>query len=181
VSVVRSRPWAPHCFNAQVLRVEPPLISATGTRKKSLLRSTVAAVTKLGHKFTEIKMSLRRAAVACIVCGAALLGFPGVPAHSETLNNCKEPKSGTKEIPIFSPPLSNVVIGVGRLQFYSAPSFRCRMNGVFVVPRDELIAYGETNDGWSSVMYVNPRTGNNVSGWVRSERLKQTGTVGPKQ
>jgi len=29
-------------------------------------------------------------------------------------------------------------------------------------------------------MYVNPRTGNDVSGWVRSARLKETGTMGPK-
>jgi hypothetical protein len=55
------------------------------------------------------------------------------------------------------------------------------MSGVFVIPKDELVAYAETDDGWSSVMYVNPRTGNTVSGWVRSARLKQTGTVGPKQ
>jgi hypothetical protein len=38
-----------------------------------------------------------------------------------------------------------------------------------------------TRSGWSSVMYVNPRTGVDVSGWVRSERLKATGTMGPKQ
>jgi hypothetical protein len=52
---------------------------------------------------------------------------------------------------------------------------------VFVIPRDELIAYAETGDGWSSVMYMNPKTGDSVSGWVRSARLKLTGTVGPKQ
>jgi transposase len=48
-------------------------------------------------------------------------------------------------------------------------------------PKDELIAYAQTNDGWSSVMYSNPKTGNSVSGWVRSERLRETGAVGPKQ
>ena len=91
---------------------------------------------------------------------------------------CKEPETGTKDIPAFSPPLGEVVIGAGRLQFYSAPSPDCVMEGVFVVPKDELIAYGQSNDGWSSVMYTNPRTGNNVSGWVKSSRLKTTGTVG---
>jgi hypothetical protein len=30
-------------------------------------------------------------------------------------------------------------------------------------------------------MYVNPRTGADVSGWVKSARLRRTGTVGPKQ
>ncbi len=37
-----------------------------------------------------------------------------------------------------------------------------------------------TSDGWSQVMYA-PGTGDDVSGWVRSDRLKETGTVGPKQ
>jgi hypothetical protein len=52
------------------------------------------------------------------------------------------------------------------------------MAGVFVIPGDEPIAYGRSNDGWSSVMYSNPKTGNDVAGWVKSSRLKATGTVG---
>jgi hypothetical protein len=28
-------------------------------------------------------------------------------------------------------------------------------------------------------MFINPRTGGDVSGWVRSARLKDAGTVGP--
>jgi hypothetical protein len=97
---------------------------------------------------------------------------------SPALADCKEPATGTKNAPAFSPPLSEVVIGAGRLQFYSAPKVGCAMPGVFVIPRDELIAYAESNDGWSSVRYSNPGNGNNVSGWVKSSRLKQTGTVG---
>ena len=111
-----------------------------------------------------------------VACGAALLGQ--FPALAES---CKEPKTGTNKVPIFSPPLANVVTGTGRLQFYSAPNFSCLMDGVFVIPKDKLVAYAQTDDGWSSVMYINPRTGNDVSGWVRSERLKVTGTMGPKQ
>jgi hypothetical protein len=97
---------------------------------------------------------------------------------SQALADCKEPEIGTKNIPAFSPPLSEVVIGTGRLQFYSAPNSSCAMPGVFVIPKDELIAYAQSNDGWSSVMYSNPRNANNVSGWVKSSRLKATGTVG---
>lgn len=93
--------------------------------------------------------------------------------------DCKEPETGTNKAPMFSPPLSGVVIGKGRLAFYSAPSRGCVMPGVFVIPKDELIAYAQSNDGWTSVMYVNPKTGEGVSGWVRSSRLKTTGTVGP--
>ncbi len=87
-------------------------------------------------------------------------------------------ETGTNKAPMFSPPLSEVVIGTGRLQFYSAPNRGCVMPGVFVIPKDELIAYAQSNDGWTSVMYVNPKTGEGVSGWVRSSRLKTTGTVG---
>jgi hypothetical protein len=92
--------------------------------------------------------------------------------------DCKEPETGTKNFPIFSPPLSEVVIGTGRLQFYSAPNSSCVMPGVFVIPKDELIAYAKSNDGWSSVMYSSPGNGDHVSGWVKSSRLKATGTVG---
>jgi hypothetical protein len=75
---------------------------------------------------------------------ALLLAFLGAPALAQT---CKEPKAGTKDVPIFSPPLAHVVTASGRLQFYSAPNLRCAMDGVFVIPRDELIAYAQTSDG----------------------------------
>jgi len=101
-----------------------------------------------------------------------------VSVSSPAFADCREPETGTKNIPVFSPPLSAVVTGAGRLQFYSAPNPNCAMAGVFVVSKDELITYAQSNDGWSSVMYSHPKTGNNVSGWVRSSRLKETGTVG---
>jgi hypothetical protein len=97
---------------------------------------------------------------------------------SPVFADCREPETGTKNFPAFSPPLSEVVIGPGRLQFFSAPNANCAMAGAFVIPKDELIAYAQSNDGWTSVMYSNPKTGNNVSGWVKSSRLKATGTVG---
>ena len=94
---------------------------------------------------------------------------------------CMEPQAGSDQAPALSPPLSQVVVGTGRLQFHSAPDGACPMKGVFIIPKDEVIAYAQTRDGWSSVMYLNPRTGNDVSGWVRSGRLKTTGTMGPKR
>src|ERR1700744_5324094 len=103
---------------------------------------------------------------ACIAVGLAFLNVAPTLAA-----DCKEPNTGTKDVPIFSPPLANVVTGAGRLQFYSAPNERCAMSGVFVIPKDELVAYAATDDGWSQVMYMNPRTGNTVQGWVRSARL----------
>jgi hypothetical protein len=123
-------------------------------------------------------MTFRKTGLISLLRAVVLLAAISPSAHAE---DCREPKTGTNDVPTFSPPLANVVIGTGRLQFYSAPSLRCPIDGVFVIPRDELIAYAETSDGWSSVMYLNPRTGDSVSGWVRSARLKQTGTVGPKE
>jgi hypothetical protein len=126
----------------------------------------------------EPNMNLRKTSLARIACGIVVLNIAAAPAFAA---ECKEPQTGTKDVPVFSPPLANVVTGVGRLQFYSAPDEHCAIDGVFVIPKDELVAYAETNDGWSSVMYMNTRSGNVVLGWVRSTRLKQTGTMGPKQ
>ncbi|MDT2020836.1 hypothetical protein [Methylocella sp. CPCC 101449] len=93
---------------------------------------------------------------------------------------CTAPETGSDKAPALSPPLAQIVTGNGRLQFYSAPSSRCSMKGVFVIPKDQLIAYAQTRDGWTSVMYLSP-AGDDVTGWVRSARLKTTGTIGPKQ
>jgi hypothetical protein len=119
-----------------------------------------------------------RYVLAGMVCGLALLGVAGSAVRAD---DCKEPELGTNDAPMLSPPLGAVVTGAGRLQFYSAPKLSCVMKGVFVIPKDWLIEYAQTSDGWSSVMYDNPRTNDSVSGWVRSDRLKVTGTVGPKQ
>ncbi len=126
-------------------------------------------------------MTFGRALRMWVVCGATLaVGFDATARPAAAAETCKQPQTGTKQAPILSPPMAAVVTGSGRLQFYSAPNVRCPMDGVFVIPKDRLIAYAETDDGWSSVMYVNPKTGNDVSGWVRSARLKKTGTVGPR-
>jgi len=113
-----------------------------------------------------------------VTCGIVLLLAVAGPIQASP---CTEPATGGSTAPIFSPPVSSVVVGRGRLQFYSAPSRQCALQGVFIIPKDQVVTYAETEDGWSSVMYFNPRSGDDVSGWVRSERLKITGTVGPKQ
>jgi len=123
-------------------------------------------------------MNFGKAILAGIVCGVALLGVAGSSARAD---DCKEPEFGSNDAPMLSPPLGAVVVGTGRLQFYSAPKLRCVMTGVFVIPKDWLIEYALTSDGWSSVTYTNPRTSDVASGWVRTDRLKVTGTVGPKQ
>jgi hypothetical protein len=131
-----------------------------------------ALLTPLGRAFARHKV--RRNSMPARAILVAFVFAVSSPAFAD----CREPETGTKNIPVFSPPLGEIVIGAGRLQFYSAPNANCAMAGVFVIPKDELIAYARSNDGWSSVMYSSPKTGNNVSGWVKSSRLKETGTVG---
>jgi hypothetical protein len=63
-----------------------------------------------------------------------------------------------------------------RLFFYSAPDQACRQADTFVIAGDSLIGYSEFK-GWISVMFAKPN-GDPVMGWVRSERLRATGTLG---
>lgn len=119
----------------------------------------------------------RRAASSCAtIIFAVMYIAPDKVAFAAS--KCIEPRTGTDRVPILSPPLGKAVVGKGRLQFYSAPNLACRMNGVFVIPGDNLVAYAQTRDGWTSVTYFG---GSSPSGWVRSERLRTTGTMGPNQ
>lgn len=68
-------------------------------------------------------------------------------------------------------------IGTGHLDFHSAPDAACRIAGTFVIARDRLVGNHELR-GWTSVMFMT-RADDDVQGWVRSERLKVTGTLGP--
>ncbi|GLR89143.1 hypothetical protein [Bradyrhizobium iriomotense] len=88
-------------------------------------------------------MVMVRFLFAFIVWGAVAL----TPVLAAPL--CKEQELGGKDAPMLSPPMANVVTGAGRLQFYSAPNPACAMNGIFVIRRDELIAYAQTDDGWA--------------------------------
>jgi hypothetical protein len=80
---------------------------------------------------------------------------------------------------IIVPRVYFAVTGEGRLFFYSAPDQGCKLAGTFVIPGDSLIGYSEFK-GWISVMYTT-ENGDPVSGWVRSERLRRTGTLGVVQ
>lgn len=72
-----------------------------------------------------------------------------------------------------------VTVGTGRVLFYSAPSQACKKKGVFVLPGETLDAYIEFG-GFTMVLYINPKNGNEATGWVEGSRLKETGYgVGP--
>jgi hypothetical protein len=80
---------------------------------------------------------------------------------------------------IYNPILGGKVIGTGRLQFYTKPFIECEMKGVFVIPGDGLTIYSSTADSkWVEVMYINPKTSNDVMGWVQKNRIKETGSMG---
>ena len=111
---------------------------------------------------------------------ATVLTFLGSCTSAVAAADCQQPKAGTSEIPIFSPPVSQVVKGKGKVQFYSAPNNHCAIKGVFAVPKDKLLTQAQTDDGWSSVTYTDPKTGDAVSGWVRTARLKEPSAAGSK-
>jgi hypothetical protein len=69
-----------------------------------------------------------------------------------------------------SAPTMRMVVGYGRLQFFSAPDERCAAPGVFVVPGDSLAANAQLN-AFAFAEYTNPRTHVRVAGWVHSDRL----------
>ena len=79
---------------------------------------------------------------------------------------------------LLNPPASYKVAGEGRLYFYTDPDEGCRSKDVFVIPGDVLIAYTEFK-GWYSVMYINPKTGKDYDGWVRTGRLRMMGSIRP--
>lgn len=114
---------------------------------------------------------------ALALCAAILTCWNCASVNGAELSVCRKPEADKDQARILSPPLGEVVVGKGRLQFYSAPNTNCRINGVFVVPGDSLVAYAETDDGWTSVMYMS----SGQQGWVRSSRLQTTGTMGLSQ
>jgi len=72
-------------------------------------------------------------------------------------------------------------IGSGRLQFYSAPAAACKMPGIFILPGETVQAYIEYA-GYTSVMYLNAKTGSEAIGWVESLRLRANGQgIAPRQ
>jgi hypothetical protein len=80
----------------------------------------------------------------------------------------------------FYPRQTHAVTGNGRLYLHTAPDPECRLKEVFVVPGDVLIVYSEYK-GWYDVMFVNHKTGNDFTGWVKADRLKYTGNLGANE
>lgn len=86
-----------------------------------------------------------------------------------------DPCAPPKETILLVPALGYEVAGTGRLYFHSAPSEKCVMRDLFVIPGNRLSA-NEENGQWTSVNYEG-KSGP-VEGWVETRRLKFIGTVG---
>lgn len=62
------------------------------------------------------------------------------------------------------------VIGDGRAQFYSAPSYNCAIKGKFIINGDGVAIYSEFGE-WSQIMY-SAGTEEDAGVWVLANRLK---------
>jgi hypothetical protein len=107
---------------------------------------------------------------------ALLLLFAFAAAVAIAEERCDEIAETANKIGVRIPGTSapHRVTGQGRLQFFSAPSPGCIIKGVFILPGEEVIAYTEYQ-GFTAVMYSNPRTHLDTEGWVATARLQATG------
>jgi hypothetical protein len=108
----------------------------------------------------------------------------GVPENLEAADaapDCAQLGSMARKREIrLNPPSAYKVGGTGRLPFHTAPDASCRDKKIFVIPGDRLTAYAELQ-GYTSVVYLNPKSGETFNGWVESKRLEFAGTVAPVQ
>lgn len=106
-----------------------------------------------------------------------------IPKKSKSASNCddinKHASKPATDIPHSKSGM--VVIGNGRLQFYSAPDYSCKMPGVFILTGESVDAYTRYH-GFTSVTYQNSKKTSPVRGWVRSSRLRSNGLgAAPRQ
>jgi hypothetical protein len=118
----------------------------------------------------------------CSAIIALILLFSGV-SRADSPSVCKElSDKAYKEGSIsLGADAGRIVIGKGRLQFYSAPSYSCKMLGIFMLKNENVVAYA-TFGHFTSVAYLNGKGSGPVTGWVESNRLKPNGLgIAPRQ
>lgn len=67
------------------------------------------------------------------------------------------------------------IVGKGRLQFYSAPDIRCKMDGWFVVPGDTLFAKFDYKEFTKISFIAMKKSDREITAWVISSRLQENG------
>jgi hypothetical protein len=91
-----------------------------------------------------------------------------VNSKSDKTNiNCTEPDNQN----LIRPVAGYKIQSNERGYFYSAPYQNCLIDkNLFVINQDHVIGYA-TYAEWTYVMYVNPRTGKDTSGWIKTNFL----------
>ena len=113
------------------------------------------------------------------VIAAILAACIVAPAASASAANCDAIYKQAQEKELRRVPVSSYrVTGAGRLYFHTAPDAACRDAKVFVIPGDKLTVYTEYQV-YVSVMYLNPKSGEDFMGWVETKRLELVGTLAP--
>jgi hypothetical protein len=78
--------------------------------------------------------------------------------------------AASRWIPVEPAQAGRVVTGTGRAWFHTAPLDECKLPALFVIPGDVLTVLHTYGD-FADVMYRNPRTGREASGWLKLDRL----------
>ncbi|WP_157379924.1 hypothetical protein [Burkholderia ubonensis] len=109
------------------------------------------------------------------IAGAVFLAGSGAVC-GKTVSECERLSDNAfeKGAMILGADAERVVVGKGRLQFYSAPNYSCKMLGTFVVEGDAVVAYTVFGH-FTAVAYLNGKEGGPVNGWVESKRLRPNG------
>ena len=66
-----------------------------------------------------------------------------------------------------------------RTYFHSAPSTKCKIKELFLIPKDSVIAYSYfiyENKKWMNIMYIDKK-GNYPTGWVLEKDFKEQGKI----
>ena len=112
-----------------------------------------------------------------ILCALGLTVAANLALAAPDAKRCEALDATAQQGAGFHPPLSARVVGKGRAALYLAPDEACK-DTKFLIPRDLVTVY-TPHDGWMYVMFVHPKTGEDTSAWIREDRLKTTGTIGP--
>lgn len=89
----------------------------------------------------------------------------------ELLNDCTEE---SLDIGVISPREFGEVTGKGRAYFHVAPFDKCVSSNAFIIPGDKVIGYNFYED-FIFVMFT--KDSKIVSGWIRNDRIKSTGSM----
>ena len=122
------------------------------------------------------ELSRPSSALSLIVLFTALFG--AVPTFAMDCH-ARELEAGRLQVLVPSGESGRQIIGKVPASMYSAPDASCISKVNALRPGVTVIAYSEYN-GFTSVLYINLKTGDELDGWVVTARLRETGTgIGP--